>query len=204
MNNQEYDVSRHEELSEMFLGTIKTNMKVMYGQHEYDPNLVSMQNWYLRLFEVYRHDKNRQSEIIEDWLRYLHNTSRLMSGNYLWMEREHATKEEDEEHFAEQKKLGWEAHEIENRFAKLVGAEEELEILRLKDQIHRKLFLVGNDEFKIFLQSMYGTTDVKNVSDLKRLLEVLTKMEDSSEVIAFTEKNQSLVTILKEKLKAST
>lgn len=199
-STSEYDLSRFDELVDMRLNSIKIDGKFMYGQNEYDPILRLMIEWSTRLLEISRHDKQMRIEIMEDWLNYLEKTERLMSNHYLWLENDR-DKEGDERHFAEQRKLALETQEIENRYASKLGENNTLEIQRLKDEIRRGLFLCKEEDLKLLLKGLFETHDVKDAEKLKLLRDILKKMQDEGEHTSFFEKNQTLLPILKDRLK---
>lgn len=196
----EIDISRHRQTSERYLKAILENRRLMLRKDGYDPVFILVQNWYVRLGEIYRHDESKQREIISDWLRYLDHTSRAMVSHHAWLESLEKTEEDDRKHLAEQEKLHLELEEIENRFASLMGKEDVLEGCRLKAGIQDEYF-AGSDNFNLLLTELYGVPETTDLAKIKKLKFVLDKMREKGEKITFNKRNKKLIGLLKTKLR---
>jgi hypothetical protein len=195
-----FDISDHRRLSERYLQTIRENRKLLLGKGDYDPVFVMMNNWYIRLGEIYRHDEDKQKEVIIDWLQYLDNTSRAMAAHYAWLENYDRDAEYDRKYYAEQEKFHLELEEIENRFAGLMNKETELAGGRLRAAIESTYF-PDSDMFDVLLTELYGTTTVTDIKKMQKLQAVLEKMHKKGEKIIFHKRNKKLANVLKTKLR---
>jgi hypothetical protein len=194
------DISNHRHKIERYLQVIRDNRRELLRDDGYDPVFVLMNNWYIRLSEMYRHDEVKQTEVIGDWLRYLGHTNRAMVTHHSWLEMLEKDEQYDREHFAEQERLSVELEEIENRFAGLVNQEAELEGCRLKVAIQREYF-DGCVNFNELLTGLYGTPKINDLKKMQKLAEVLEKMKQKGEKITFHPRNKKLISVLKTKLR---
>jgi hypothetical protein len=179
---------------------ISDNRRLLLGTEDYDPVFVMMNNWYIRLGEIYRHDEDKLKEVIIDWLQYLDNTNRAMVAHCAWLENYDRDAEYDRKHFAEQKRLHLEREEIENRFAGLMSTETELAGGRLRATIQNKYF-ADCDMFDVLLTELYGTPDETDIKKMQKLQAVLEKMQKNDEKIIFNRRNKKLAGVLKAKLR---
>jgi hypothetical protein len=197
------DIANYEEIASMHLDVIRKNMKVMHNQDAFDPMLSLMKDWYIKLCEIYRHDKKKKIEVVDDWLRYVSHTSASMVSSHAlqqkgWMR----TKEEKVEEEESLRKMNLEKEVIEKRFAKLVDGESELACVRLKEEIERHYFMISYEDFSSFISTLVGESRIDDVDALKKLLALVKDMEAKGEHIRFKKDDVALVEDLKRRLAA--
>ena len=195
-----FDISDHRRLTDRYLEAIRNNRTLLLGTEDYEPVFVLMNNWYIRLSEIYRHDEDTLKGVITDWLHYLDNTNRAMAAHCAWLENYDRDEEYDRKHSAEQEKLHIECEEIENRFAGLLGRETELEGGRLRAAIQNEYF-AECDIFDVLLTELYGTPNETDIKRMQKLQAVLEKMRKNGEKIIFNKRNKKLAGVLKTKLR---
>ena len=197
---RQFNVSNHQRQTERYLTNIRENRRLMLGEEDYDFVFKLMQSWYIRLREIHRHDETKQREIISDWLQYLDHTNKAMVTHDAWSRTLQRDSEDDRKHWADQERFSLELEEIENRFARLLGKESELEGCRLKVTIKHKYFPECSI-FDVLLAELYGTAEITDVIKLRKLEKVLETMCAKGEKIIFHQRNKKLITTLKAKLR---
>jgi hypothetical protein len=195
------DIANFEEIANAHLEVIKKNMKVMHNQDAFDPMLSLMKDWYIKLCEIYRHDKKKKIEVIDDWLRYVSHTSASMITSHALQQKGFMySKEEKIEEEESLRKMSLEKEVIEKRFAQLVGGESELACVRLKEEIEQHYFMISYEDFDGFISSIVGENHVNNLAALKKLLALVKDMEAKGEHIRFNKHDEALVSSLKSRL----
>jgi len=140
LGTAEMKIKKYEKLAETFLDSLERDGEFMYGKKDLDKEILLMKDWYARLKEKYKHDKEKLVKIAEDWKDYIFHQSQFSSGNYLWLESGLKDDGGKEQRGMEQeiKENLFAIQEIENRFAHLLGeeCEKQLKILRKPQKRH--------------------------------------------------------------------
>ena len=111
-------IEKYEEFGETMLNSYRMTNKVSYGQETDPPDVVRMQDWYIRLKEKFKHDKAKLLQLAEDWKDYAYNLSSKNINFYLYLESENNEDGKERDKKAREARLKIE--EIENRFAEML------------------------------------------------------------------------------------
>lgn len=195
------EIANYDEIANSHLEVVRKNMKVMHNQESFDPVLTLMKDWYIKLCEIYRHDKKKKIEVVDDWLRYVsHTSSSMILAHTLQQKTLMRTKEENHEDQESLRKMNLEKEVIEKRFAQLVDGESDLACVRLKEEIERRYFMISYEDFSDFISTLVGESRASDVDALKKLLALVKDMEAKGEHIRFNKNDVVLVDSLKSRL----
>lgn len=131
-NRPEEKIKRHERTIEFFLNSIKDRREDDSGYAK----ILLMDEFYLRLKEKNKHDKEELLKIVSDWCNYLFNKNMIPGQTFLWLE----SQDEEERGLIEKeiKEHIFISEEIENRFAYLLGQEYINRLNKLREQENNK------------------------------------------------------------------
>ena len=133
-------ISHFEGKAEDFLSGYRSQRVVMYDDDQLPEEVTLMQDFYVRLKEQSRHTPQEIAKHAEDWMSYVVNKSLADSKFYLHIDDDGSvsTEEERQIRVEEMNESNAIAEEIENRFARQLGAAAQKKLAELRERQEKK------------------------------------------------------------------